>query len=187
MTNDSQTPLAQLIAACRAGDADAWNDLVARYERLVYTVPLRYGLTPAEADDVFQSVWLKLLQHLDNLRDPHRVAAWLVTTARRESWDRRRGSYYENIEPVAPAALPEDRWIAQATPEKLVTRYEQQQRVRQALADLNADCRRLLQLLYFDPAEPTYTEIGEQLDVPMGSIGPTRARCLQKLRQLLEA
>lgn len=80
----TQPSAAQLIAACQAGDDAAWDALVVRYERLVYTIPLRYGLTAAEADDVFQTVWLKLLQHLPTLRQPDRVAAWLVTTARRE-------------------------------------------------------------------------------------------------------
>lgn len=187
MSDDTQPSPAQLIAACRAGDADAWDALVARYERLIYTIPLRYGLTSAEADDVFQTVWLKLLQHLDNLREPNRVAAWLVTTARRECWNRRRGAHHENVQVMAPESLPEDSWVEELTPEQIVLRYDQHRAVRQAIGRLGERCRQLLRSLYYDPAEPTYAEIAARLDMPVGSIGPTRARCLQKLRQVLKA
>ncbi len=185
MSDATQLSPAQLIAACRAGDANAWDALVARYERLVYTIPLRYGLTPAEADDVFQSVWLKLLEHLDSLRQPDRVAAWLVTTARRECWDRRRGANHERTSPVAPESLPEESWVEKLTPEEIVIRFEQQSAVRQAVESLDDRCQRLLQSLYYDATKPSYTEIAERLGLPVGSIGPTRARCLQKLRRVL--
>lgn len=177
---------AQLIAACRAGDEAAWDALIARYERLVYTIPLRYGLTPAEADDVFQAVWLKLLGHLPRLRQPERVAAWLVTTARRECWDRRRRAGSRREAAIPPESLPEDRWVEDLSPEEIVMRYERSQAVRQAMDRLEERCRRLLWYLYYDPARPSYADIAATLKIPVGSIGPTRARCLQKLRRVLE-
>jgi RNA polymerase sigma factor (sigma-70 family) len=183
--SDDTLSVAQLIAACQAGDAAAWDALVSRYERLVYTIPLRYGLTPAEADDVFQAVWLKLVQHLPTLRQPGRVAAWLVTTARRECWDRRRGAEHERVDLMAPESLPEDSWVEELTPEEIVIRYEQHQAVRDAIERLNERCRQLLWSLYYDATHPSYVEIAARLKVAVGSIGPTRARCLQKLRQVM--
>lgn len=186
MTDYTKHDDRQLIAACRDGTAGAWDALVARYERLVYTVPLRYGLTQAEADDVFQSVWLALLRHLPTLKQPDRVSAWLVTTARRESWDRRRGSEHERTYAVDPGDMPEDRWLEVAEPEEIVSRHERHRHVRVALQQLQERCRRLLHFLYNDPDEPSYADVAARLDIPVGSIGPTRARCLKKLRRLLE-
>ncbi len=186
MPDYTQLSDAQLIAACRTGDEAAWDALVSRYERLVYTIPLRYGLTPAEADDVFQSVWLKLLERLPTLRQPERVAAWLVTTTRRACWDRRRGADHERVDTVAPESLPEERWVDELSPEEIVIRYERHQAVRRAIERLEERCRRLLRYLYYDPTHPTYAEIAEKLKMPVGAIGPTRARCLQKLRRMLE-
>lgn len=176
----------ELIAACRAGAEEAWEVLVGRYERLVYTIPRRFGLSPAEADDVFQSVWVALLKHLDTLRQPERLGAWLVTTARRECWERRRGAEFERGENYAPDSMPEDRWVEESSPEEILSRFEQHHRLRQALAHLKERCRRLLQLLYYDPARPSYAEIAGLLKIPVGAIGPTRARCLEELRRLVE-
>ncbi len=187
MPDLSQWSPASLVLACRRQDAAAWDELVARYERLVYTVPLRYGLTAAEAEDVFQSVWLALLRALPNLQQPERVAAWLVTTAKRESWDRRRGSNYVREEEMAPEDMARTSWVAETTPEEIVTRYDQQRLLREAIQRLDDVCRRLLNLLYLDAARPSYAEVAVQLDMPEGSIGPTRARCLQKARRILEA
>ncbi len=185
-TDYSRLSPAELIAACRAGEAAAWDALIARYQRLVYTIPLRYGLTSAEADDVFQSVWLKLLQHLPSLREPDRVAAWLVTTARRECWDRRRGADHARTDLVPPDLVPEDSWVEESTPEEMVIRYEKHHAIRQAIDHLEERCRRLLRYLYYETPKPTYAEVAARLEMPVGAVGPTRARCLEKLRQMLE-
>lgn len=173
---------AELVAACRRQDALAWNELVARYERLVYTVPLRYGLTRAEADDVFQSVWLALLKNLPTLEQPERVSAWLVTTARRACWDKRRGADYERSASTPVEALAEIPAEAESS-EAMIVRYERQTAVRRALARLGERCRQLLHALYYAIEKPDYATLAEQLNISVGSIGPTRARCLQKLRQ----
>lgn len=174
----------QLIAACRQDEAGAWDELIARYERLVYTIPLRYGLSRAEADDVFQTTWMALLEKLPTLNEPERVSAWLVTTARRATWDRRRGAEHQRTEAFNPAELPDG--MSNTTPEEIVAEFQQQQRTQQALARLGERCRRLLYYLYQDHADPTYADIAQIMGMTTGSIGPTRARCLEKLRALLE-
>lgn len=176
----------ELVAACRAGDENAWNILVGRYERLVYTVPFRFGLTPAEVEDVFQSVWLLLLKNLSTLRQPDRLAAWLVTTARRECWERRRGTDFQRLTFVAPGSIPAASWVEEQTAEEIVADYEEYRVLHQALAQLGDPCRRLLHSLYSDASTTSYAEIAAQLNIPIGSIGPTRARCLKKLKQIME-
>ncbi|MCI0396483.1 MAG: sigma-70 family RNA polymerase sigma factor [Chloroflexi bacterium] len=176
----------QLVVASQGGDQEACQALFLRYERLVYTIPLRYGLSPAEADDVFQFVWLLLLEHLPQLRDPGRVGGWLVTTARRECWNRRRGAEYRRTESVEPEQIPEERWLEEATPEEVVARYRRDQALQEALRQLEPRCRELLQLLYYDPTTPSYADIARRLHISIGAIGPTRARCLEKVRRLLQ-
>lgn len=175
----------ELIAACLQDEAEAWDELVARYERLVYTIPLRYGLPRSEADDVFQTVWITLLEKLPTLREPERLSSWLVTTARRATWDRRRGAEHQRTESYDPAELPEE--LGDPTPEDLVAEFQQVQRMQQAVAQLDERCRQLLHYLYQDRNSPSYAEIADELGLMTGSIGPIRARCLEKLRGILEA
>jgi RNA polymerase sigma factor (sigma-70 family) len=185
MTEYSEFPDEELVVACRTGDENAWDVLVERYERLVYTVPARYGLTPSEIDDVFQSVWLSLLKNLDKLREPDRISAWLVTTARRECWERRRGADYERTVTTDLDTLLLDREGNELPPEEVVATYGQYQTLEQGMENLGDRCRRLLQLLYYDTSVPSYADVAEILDMPIGSIGPMRARCLKKLRGIL--
>ena len=174
-----------LISACKQGEEEAWDALVARYERLVYTIPFRYGLTPTEVSDVYQSVWLSLLKNLQSLNQPERIAAWLVTTTRRECWERRRGPNYQkmitsDLDTQTNIAISDD-----PSPDELVSTYERHENLRSAMEHLDPRCRRLLQSLYFDPAIPSYADVAAMLNMPIGSIGPLRARCLKKLRKIL--
>lgn len=185
MTEYSDFSDEQLIAACRTSDEKAWDTLVERYERLVYTVPARYGLTSSEIDDVFQSVWLSLLKNLNKLREPDRVSAWLVTTARRECWERRRGADYERSVASDLDTLLTDRAGDELPPEDVVVTFRQYETLRGAMETLGDRCRKLLWMLYYDSKVPSYSDVAEQLEIPIGSIGPMRARCLKKLRGLL--
>jgi RNA polymerase sigma factor (sigma-70 family) len=185
MTEYSDFSDEQLIAACRTSDEKAWDTLVERYERLVYTVPARYGLTSSEIDDVFQSVWLSLLKNLNKLREPDRVSAWLVTTARRECWERRRGADYERTVASDLDTLLTDRAGDELPPEDVVVTFRQYETLRGAMETLGDRCRKLLWMLYYDSKVPSYSDVAEQLEIPIGSIGPMRARCLKKLRGLL--
>jgi RNA polymerase sigma factor (sigma-70 family) len=170
---------ADLVRRCLAGDEGAWAELVGRYERLVYSIALRCGLGRDDADDVFQVVFTTLFRRLAGLRDQERLSSWLITTAYRESWRvaRGRGRAAEELD----EALPDD----STPPADLVADADRDQRVREALARLDARCRELLTALFLDEGEPAYATIGTRLGMAVGSIGPTRARCFKKLEVLL--
>lgn len=166
----------ELIAACLNGESWAWNALVDRYSRLVYAMALRAGLTPEDAEDVFQTVFIRLLENLQRLREPQAIAAWLITTAKRASWNLLRK---EQREP----AIAE--WLLKTQAEE--TLWADQALVREALEQVGERCKVLLRLLYYDPDAPSYEAISQQLKMPLGSVGPTRARCLSKLHEILQA
>ena len=186
MTDYSQFSDKRLIEACRSGDQEAWEALITRYERLVYTVPSRYGLTQAEISDVFQSVWLALLRNLETIRQPDRVSAWLVTTARRECWERRRGVDYERTVSTDTEQLISDRSAEDPTPEEVVADFENHQNLREAVDQLDERCQKLLWHLYYDSEQPSYKDVADILEIPIGSIGPLRVRCLRKLRTVYD-
>ena len=186
MTDYSQFSDKRLIEACRSGDQGAWEALITRYERLVYTVPSRYGLTQAEINDVFQSVWLALLRNLETIRQPDRVSAWLVTTARRECWERRRGVDYERTVSSDTEQLISDKSADDPTPEEVVADFENHQNLREAVEQLDERCQKLLWHLYYDSEHPSYKDVADILDIPIGSIGPLRVRCLRKLRTVYD-
>jgi RNA polymerase sigma factor (sigma-70 family) len=182
---------AGLIALCLKGEAEAWDALIERYQALIYSTLLKQGLSHADADDVFQDVSLILFRHLGDLRDTTRLSGWLISTARREAWrlKRRRGMALasempdrewelEGAEPVAQAAAPQ--------PDQEVMVLQDQQLVRQGLEQLGERCRELLTLLYMKDPPGTYADVTELLGMPQGSIGPTRARCLQQLQKNLQ-
>ncbi len=175
------------MLACRRGDAAAWEALVARYQRLVYSIPRRAGLDEALSADVFQHVFARLVEHLDRVEQPERIGAWLATTARREAWrlsrrERTAVPFAERDESDGEAAeLPDSAPL----PDEVLARLQEQHTVRTAVAALDERCRHLLTVLFYRPDPPPYAEIAAELGLPEGSIGPTRARCLQKLRGLL--
>ena len=174
---------AVLLAACERGDAAAWEALVTRYQRLIWSIPLRAGLDEDAAGDVFQQVWATLLEHLPRLTQPDRVGAWLVTTTRRATWRHGKGLHGagplppDNADPI-PDAAP--------LPGEALEALETQHGVRTALARLDERCRQLLTLLFYTDAPPAYSEVAARVGLREGSIGPTRARCLEKLRGLLD-
>jgi RNA polymerase sigma factor (sigma-70 family) len=174
-----------LVLACRQGDAVAWEQLVARYERLIYTIALRSGLDDEEAVDVLQHVFAQLVEHLQEIEEPARIRAWFRTTTRYEAWRIRRRERIlgttistDDNEITLPDKAP--------LPDEVLLRLEEQHNLRTALAALDERCRRMLMAMFFDPDSPSYTQIATELGIPEGSIGPTRGRCLQKLRALLE-
>jgi RNA polymerase sigma factor (sigma-70 family) len=183
---------AQLIQRCLHGDAQAWEALVDRYARLVYSIPARYHLPATEADDIFQDAFLALAQHLHEVEEPERLPAWLITTTRRLVW---RALTKRRLEqPVEADDLKESAYVANLgnnestmlTLQALLDGWSRQEALSQGLAWLNERCRRLLTMLYLDESEPSYETISTQLGSPKGSIGPSRTRCIQQLRLALE-
>jgi RNA polymerase sigma factor (sigma-70 family) len=173
-----------LVSACRRGDEAAWEILIRRYQRLVYTVPHRAGLDEHLCADVFQSVFVKLVEKIDQLDQPSRISAWLVTTARRETWRiiRQARSHGESLDDDDERLdIPDD----QPIPEEMMLRLEQNHLVRLGVDSLDERCRTLLVQLFYQPDPPSYAEIAATMGTSEGSIGPTRARCLQKLLRLL--
>jgi len=177
---------AQLICACLSGDAAAWDALLTRYARFIYAIAMRGGLTEDDAADVLQLVSMSLLDHLADLRDADRLAPWIATVTRRHALRvRSRNSRAATPIPVEHAsALNGGSVVTEDFDEALMALYEQQL-VREAMERLPPKCRELLQLL-FSEENLSYADIAERLDMPVGSIGPNRARCLQQLRKALE-
>lgn len=177
-----------LVAAAAAGDPAAWDALVDRHAGLVWSVCRRFRLADTDAQDVSQTVWLRLVERLGTLRDPDAVAGWLATSTRNECIAVWRAGRRQT--PVSPDSALDLALQTGATPHgdaddrpldhDLLTE-ERHRALRTAVAGLPAHCRRLLGLLFADPPL-TYEEIGARLDVSRGYIGPTRARCLGKLR-----
>ncbi len=173
----------ELVARSLAGDDRAWRELVDRYKRLVYSIPRRYRLPDDQCDDVFQSVFASLLRHLSKVRDAESLPKWMITTTYRECWRQAR----ENK--AAPGTLDSARSAdapdPAAPPDAQAEHWERQHLVDQALRRLGGRCEKLLRAIFLDPSRPSYTTISERLGMPVGSIGPVRARCLAKLLELL--
>lgn len=175
---------ADLVRRCLEGDRVAWTQLLARYADLGFALLRRAGLDDAAAEDAFQEVAILLWKNLKRLRDVGRLASWIGTTTRRVAWRaKHRGKTRGGHE--AAAARPDV--AAGRAPDEAVGALEEEQALREALAALGERCRELLSLLYFQPVDASYDEIARRLGVPRGSLGPTRQRCLESLRQDLEA
>jgi RNA polymerase sigma factor (sigma-70 family) len=177
----SSAVVTDLVTRARDGDRQAWDALVDRYAPLIWMICRRYGLDAADAEDVGQSVWLRLVDHLDQVRDPAALPGWLATTTRREcarvlraARDRHDAGTLPDGENVA------DQHAVVAEDELLVA--ERHAALREAFADLPPGGQRLMTLLLQDPPM-AYAEISARLGIPVGSIGPSRRRYLDKLRQ----
>lgn len=176
---------AELVEGCRNGDEAAWESLVRRFRLLIFAIPRRMGLGEEDSAEVFQQVFALLIENLDRIKQPDRIQAWLVTTARRESLrviqqsDRiksRTGD--EQSEGEGGLHLLPD---SKALPDEELLEIEAQHRVRQAVESIDERCRKLLEILFFRDEVLPYSEIAERLGIKEGSIGPTRARCLEKV------
>jgi RNA polymerase sigma factor (sigma-70 family) len=172
--------ITRLVGGAIAGDERAWNALVSEFGGMIWAVARAHRLRAADASEVSQATWLRLLEHLGKLTDPTRLGAWLATTARRECLrvlreNGRCGLYGdEGPERVSPEAAPED----------VALLGERDDALWRSFSRLRASDQALLRLLMADP-RPPYEEIAAALDMPIGSIGPTRQRALERLRNEL--
>lgn len=174
-------PVAPLLAAAAAGDSVAWDSLVDRFTGLLWATARAHRLSATDCADIVQTTWLRLLENLDRIQEPERLGGWLAVVARRECLLVLKRSHRE---PPVPADEWLDRVPDQRAPvESAMLVAERDAALWQVFDELPDPCRRLLRVLVADPP-PAYAEIADALDMPIGSIGPTRARCLAKLRTL---
>jgi RNA polymerase sigma factor (sigma-70 family) len=170
-----------LVARARGGDKQAWDALVDRYAPLIWSICRKYRLGRTDADDVGQSVWLRLVAQLGKIREPAALPGWLATTTRRECgrvMHAARGPHAVTY-PLDAENIPDEQ--ADAAGQDLLA-AERHEALRQAFAELPPHGQRLIAMLTADPPVP-YAEISARLGIPVGSIGPTRRRCLAKMRR----
>ncbi|MFT3744835.1 MAG: RNA polymerase sigma factor [Pyrinomonadaceae bacterium] len=173
----------ELVRACRNGDETAWEVIVYKYQNLLYSIPKRAGLGKDLASDVLQDVFTTLYLKLDSLEKPEFLRAWLITTTKhktihlisKETRGRPRSIDDDEFDPVFE--------IADKAPmvDEIMIALERQVQIENAFNCIDERCRRLLVMLYMESDKTPYSEVAETLGIPLGSIGPTRARCLEKL------
>lgn len=184
------TRVTSLVHRANEGDSDAWDQLVAEYSDLLWGVARRFRMSEAQRADAVQNTWLALLENLGRIRQPERLPGWLATTARRSCLavigEHGRERPVELLSEYLDATQQRFGESEHASPERIAVRREHHALVRQALAELSPQHRRLMDVLVSSPS-PCYQDVVEELGMPHGSIGPTRARILQRMRGMLEA
>jgi RNA polymerase sigma factor (sigma-70 family) len=183
-TDGPGTSTLSLVRAAAGGDEQAWGALIDRYGPLVMAVIRRFSLTRADAADVNQTVWLRLVENLERIREPEALPSWIVQTTRHECLrllrSGRRTWLFDPLDGAAETLVSAAACAPGDLDDQLLAE-ERRQALRDAYAELPPRCRQLVGLLLIDPPL-SYEEIGERLGVPIGSIGPTRGRCVHKLR-----
>jgi RNA polymerase sigma factor (sigma-70 family) len=173
---------AELLGAAGAGDSQAWDALVERYGRLVWSVARGFALSSADAADVSQTTWLRLVEHLGKVREPEHLGGWLASTARHECLRILRKSGREVVGFDAEIDIES----GEPTPEAVVLDAERDRMLWESLGEISQRCQVLLRALATAPP-PSYYDVSAALGMPIGSIGPTRARCLDHLKKRLDA
>jgi len=173
----------RLVKECLRGNEQAWSLLIDKYKALIYSIPVKYGLPPHEAADVFQATCAELLVRLPDLREPRALPKWLMQVAHHECyrWKRQQQRVVSRDgEPDLPE--PETPPIA----ETVLQQAQEEQMLREAMGVLSPQCRRLVELLFFEtPARP-YADVAKELGLAVGSIGFTRQKCIDRLRRQLD-
>jgi RNA polymerase sigma factor (sigma-70 family) len=188
MTKAPKKPLAawndtKLVKECLSGKEEAWSQLIDKYKALIYSIPVKYGLTRQEAADVFQATCVELLVRLPELREPRALPKWLMQVAHHECYRLKRLNQ-RVVSRDAEPDLPEPETPAIA--ESLIQQTQEEQMLREAMAALTPQCRRLVELLFFEIPSRPYTEVAAELGLAVGSIGFTRQKCIERLRRQLE-
>jgi RNA polymerase sigma factor (sigma-70 family) len=181
----ADTELARLVRRSIAGDSTAWDALVERFAGLVYSVAKRAGLSNDDAEDVAQTTFITLYRRLGNIEQPDALAGWLSVTAAREALRTRRNSQKYVTLGEEDRTLDEVLAAEDAAADEIADLSISVEKVTGALSQLRQKCRELLSALYLED-QPSYQDISDRLGIPIGSIGPTRARCIESLRNLLK-
>lgn len=178
----------ELLGSCRNGDENAWNELVDRYQRLIFAIPRRAGLSESQAADILQEVFLTLFEKLDEIEQPEKIRSWIVTTAKFKTWSairREKGNYSPETEEginLELTNLPDSSPLADA----VLIELEEQHLIRTALKEMEIRCRQILSMIYLTEPAASYAEVAKIVGVGETSISPLRARCLQKLAKILQ-
>jgi RNA polymerase sigma factor (sigma-70 family) len=174
----------RLVKECLRGNEEAWSLLIDKYKALIYSIPVKYGLPPHEAADVFQATCVELLTRLPELREPRALPKWLMQVAHHECYRSKR-QQQRMVSRDGDTDLPEPETPPIA--ESVMQQTQEEQMLREAMNALSPQCRRLVQLLFFEtPARP-YAQVAKELGLAVGSIGFTRQKCIDRLRRQLDA
>jgi RNA polymerase sigma factor (sigma-70 family) len=178
---------ADLVRRCRGGEQAAWDTLVDRYQRLIYTIPRRAGLSEEQAADVFQDVFLTLVEKIDEIEQPERIRSWIVTTAKFKTWGVIRGTKGFHSPESDDEMEDEMSRIADTSPlaDAMLIELEEQHLIRTALNKIEDRCQKILSMIYLRDPAASYAEVGAAIGVGETSISPLRSRCLKKLEKVL--
>jgi RNA polymerase sigma factor (sigma-70 family) len=171
-----------LVRECLNGNEQAWAALIDKYKKLIFSIAIKYGFSPDDANEIFQAVCLTLLRELSQIREPRALAAWLIRTAAHKCKRYRRDQKMYTDDPINENLNTG----ADQIPEKLVQELEREQILREAINEQQPECRQLIHLLFFSHPPLRYDEAAQALGLATGSIGATRIRCLEKLRRSLQ-
>jgi RNA polymerase sigma factor (sigma-70 family) len=173
----------RLVKECLGGNEEAWSLLIDKYKALIYSIPVKYGLPPHEAADVFQSTCMELLTRLPELREPRALPKWLMQVAHHQCYRLKR-QQQRLVSRDAEPDLPEPETPAIAA--TLVQQTQEEQMLREAMRSLTPQCHRLVELLFFESPPRPYAEVATELGLAVGSIGFTRQKCIERLRRNLD-
>jgi RNA polymerase sigma factor (sigma-70 family) len=173
----------RLVKECLAGHEEAWSSLIEKYKALIYSIPVKYGLPPHEAAEVFQGTCVELLTRLPELREPRALPKWLMQVAHHQCYRWKR-QQQRIVSRDADTTLPEP--ATPAIAESLVQQTQEEQMLREAVVKLSPQCRRLVELLFLETPPRPYGEVAAELGLAPGSIGFTRQKCIERLRRYLD-
>jgi len=175
----------RLIKACLKGDSEAWSSLIDKYKKLIFSIPIRYGLSREEAADIFQAVCLELIQELPKVREPKALPKWLmqVTAHKCFHWKRHRNRMVSQDD--EETKVPESSIPAEA--ELNLREVEEEQMLRDALAAISPRCRELIHMLFYEEPRRPYQQVAASLGLATGSIGFMRQKCLDRLKEQLDS
>jgi RNA polymerase sigma factor (sigma-70 family) len=173
----------RLVKECLAGHEEAWSALIEKYKALIYSIPVKYGLPPHEAAEVFQGTCVELLTRLPELREPRALPKWLMQVAHHQCYRWKR-QQQRIVSRDGDATLPEP--TTPAIADSLVQQTQEEQMLREAMIKLTPQCRRLVELLFLETPPRPYAEVASELGLAQGSIGFTRQKCIERLRRHLD-
>jgi RNA polymerase sigma factor (sigma-70 family) len=174
----------QLVRDCIDGKHEAWSCLIDKYKNLIFSVPIKYGFSRDEAADIFQEVCLGLLSELKTLREPRALPKWLLTVTAHKCFHRKRMARRLVSMDSEILELPSIEMPPEAL--TIIAEAEREQGLREAMSELPARCRRLIEMLFFEEPSRAYRDVAETLGIAVGSIGFIRQRCLDKMRKKVE-